>query len=52
MWGIGSWPRIYTPLRAKTLYALFREDENILLKCNLTRNYFACSLNEVNRRVA
>ena len=54
MWGIGSWLGIYPALPTKTLYAfcapLCHEDENILLKCNFTRNYFACSLNEVTGR--
>ena len=29
---------------------LFHEDGNISLKCNFTRNYFACSLSEVTGR--
>jgi len=29
---------------------LCHEDENVLLKCNFTRNYFACCLNEVAGR--
>ena len=54
MWGTGRWLRIYSALLLKHymgfLAPLFHEGENILLKCNFTRNYFTYSLNEVSRR--